>query len=73
MDVKIESSWKAALQAEFSQPYFAAIVDFLKTEKNNILRFIAIVERNRSVEVKKLKLRYLVCHPIVKRKEEIMD
>ena len=34
MDVKIESSWKAALQAEFSQPYFAAIVDFLKTEKN---------------------------------------
>ncbi len=32
-DVKIEASWKAALQSEFEQPYFAAIKQFLVTEK----------------------------------------
>ena len=34
MDVQIEPSWKAALQPEFSKPYFLQIVHFLKTEKN---------------------------------------
>lgn len=33
MDVAIEPSWKALLKGEFSQPYFAAIVEFLKKEK----------------------------------------
>lgn len=32
MDVKIEKSWKEALQAEFDKPYFAALVDFVKRE-----------------------------------------
>lgn len=32
MDVKIEKSWKEALQAEFDKPYFAALVDFVKQE-----------------------------------------
>jgi uracil-DNA glycosylase len=31
-DVKIESSWKTALAAEFEQPYFAAISAYLKQE-----------------------------------------
>ena len=33
MDVKIESSWKEALQGEFSKPYFQQIVTHLKTER----------------------------------------
>ncbi|MCD6064033.1 MAG: uracil-DNA glycosylase, partial [Flavipsychrobacter sp.] len=33
MDVKIEPTWKEALQKEFSQPYFEKIVHFLKAEK----------------------------------------
>ena len=33
MDVKIESSWKQALQSEFEQPYFAELVRFLHQEK----------------------------------------
>ncbi|MCO5239152.1 MAG: uracil-DNA glycosylase [Chitinophagaceae bacterium] len=33
MDVKIEPSWKTTLNDEFTQPYFAQIVHFLKTEK----------------------------------------
>lgn len=33
MDVQIEQSWKDQLQAEFSKPYFAEIVNFLKREK----------------------------------------
>lgn len=33
MDVAIEPSWKALLKNEFSEPYFAAIVAFLKQEK----------------------------------------
>jgi|GEM_PF-6263340 len=33
MDVKIEPSWKALLDDEFQQPYFAQIVSHLKTEK----------------------------------------
>ena len=32
-DVKIESSWKAALQDQFNQPYFEGLVAFLKAEK----------------------------------------
>jgi uracil-DNA glycosylase len=32
-DVKIESSWKAALQNQFNQPYFERLVTFLKAEK----------------------------------------
>lgn len=34
MDVKIEASWKEALQEEFTKPYFLQIVTFLKTEKS---------------------------------------
>ena len=33
MDVAIDPSWKALLQDEFKQPYFAAIADFLRKEK----------------------------------------
>ena len=33
MQVQIEESWKALLQQEFEQPYFAEIVSFLKSEK----------------------------------------
>ncbi len=33
MDVKIESSWKQALQSEFEQPYFAELVRILHQEK----------------------------------------
>jgi uracil-DNA glycosylase len=33
MDVKIEASWKDALQNEFKKPYFANIVNFLKIER----------------------------------------
>ena len=32
MDVKIESSWKQQLQAEFEQPYFAELIAFVKSE-----------------------------------------
>ena len=35
MDVKIESSWKQALQSEFEQPYFAELVRFLHQEKES--------------------------------------
>ena len=31
--VKIEESWRAALQSEFDQSYFAALIQFLKGEK----------------------------------------
>ncbi len=34
MDVKIESSWKKVLKAEFSKPYFQQIVLHIKTEKS---------------------------------------
>ena len=33
MDVKIEQSWKDALQGEFDKPYFASLVRFLHQEK----------------------------------------
>mgnify|MGYP005854740149 CR=1 FL=1 len=33
--VKMETSWAQALEAEFSKPYFLALVDFLKTEKQS--------------------------------------
>jgi uracil-DNA glycosylase len=32
MEVKIESSWKAALQDEFDKPYFADVVAYVKSE-----------------------------------------
>ena len=32
MDVKIETSWKALLQTEFEQPYFAELIDFVKQQ-----------------------------------------
>ena len=32
MDVKIEESWKAQLQDEFSKPYFKDLVEFVKSE-----------------------------------------
>lgn len=35
MDVKIEQSWKQALQGEFDKPYFAALVRFLHQEKDS--------------------------------------
>jgi len=31
--VQIESSWKAALESEFSKPYFKTLIDFIKQEK----------------------------------------
>jgi uracil-DNA glycosylase len=34
MDVKIEQSWKQALQSEFDKPYFAALARFLHKEKD---------------------------------------
>lgn len=34
-NVKIEASWKAALQDEFIQPYFQSIATFLRKEKKN--------------------------------------
>ena len=33
MEVKIENSWKNALQGEFDKPYFASLVHFLHEEK----------------------------------------
>lgn len=33
MNVRIEQSWKDALDAEFSKPYFASLVEYLHTEK----------------------------------------
>lgn len=33
MEVKIENSWKQALQSEFDKPYFAELVRFLHEEK----------------------------------------
>jgi len=33
MDVKIESSWKEALNEEFKKPYFASLVETLRDEK----------------------------------------
>lgn len=32
-NVRIEESWKIALQAEFEQPYFQTLIQFLKQEK----------------------------------------
>lgn len=34
MEVRIEDSWKKALGAEFSKPYFGEIASFLHSEKN---------------------------------------
>ena len=33
MEVRIEESWKQALQSEFDKPYFAGLVSFLHEEK----------------------------------------
>lgn len=35
MEVKIEKSWKQALQSEFNKPYFAELVRFLHEEKRD--------------------------------------
>lgn len=35
MEVKIEQSWKQALQSEFNKPYFAELVRFLHQEKGS--------------------------------------
>ncbi len=32
MDIKIEPSWKAALEDEFGKPYFKALTEFVRTE-----------------------------------------
>jgi uracil-DNA glycosylase len=32
-NVQIEESWKQALEPEFSKPYFATLIDFIKQEK----------------------------------------
>ena len=32
MDVRIAEDWKALLQEEFDKPYFAELVDFVKSE-----------------------------------------
>ncbi|HMN91458.1 MAG TPA: uracil-DNA glycosylase [Saprospiraceae bacterium] len=34
-DIKIEASWKAVLQAEFSQPHFQSLATFLRQEKEH--------------------------------------
>lgn len=34
-NVKIEESWKKALQSEFDQPYFSALIQYLKAEKTS--------------------------------------
>jgi len=34
MDVKIEQTWKSALQGEFEKPYFARLVSYLHEEKD---------------------------------------
>ncbi|MCU0430241.1 MAG: uracil-DNA glycosylase [Cytophagaceae bacterium] len=33
MDVRIETSWKERLNAEFQKPYFHALIEFIKEEK----------------------------------------
>lgn len=33
MDISIESSWKNQLQSEFDKPYFQALVEFLKSQR----------------------------------------
>lgn len=35
MNVRIEDSWKRALEAEFGKPYFASLSDFLHKEKDS--------------------------------------
>jgi uracil-DNA glycosylase len=35
MDVKLEPSWKQALRAEFAQPYFDELANFVKSEYQN--------------------------------------
>lgn len=35
MNVKIEASWKEKLKTEFNQPYFANLVNHIKTEKQS--------------------------------------
>ena len=39
MDVKIEQSWKAALQAEFDKDYFTGLTDFVRNEYKSKLTF----------------------------------
>jgi len=35
INIKIEESWKKALKPEFEQPYFSALIQYLKAEKAN--------------------------------------
>ena len=39
MDVKLESSWKQALQSEFDKDYFAKLTDFVRNEYKTRLTF----------------------------------
>ena len=39
MDVKIESSWKLALQPEFDKEYFAELTEFVRNEYKIKLTF----------------------------------
>jgi uracil-DNA glycosylase len=39
MDVKIEQTWKAALQEEFEKDYFAGLTDFVRKEYSTRLTF----------------------------------
>ena len=39
MDVKIEQTWKAALQEEFEKDYFFGLTDFVRNEYNTKLTF----------------------------------
>ena len=39
MDVKIESSWKQALQSEFEKDYFSKLTDFVRNEYKTRLTF----------------------------------
>ena len=56
MNVKIEPSWKVALQSEFDKPYFEELVSFVKTEytqkqvfpePQNIFRALNLIPLNQ--------------------------
>ncbi|HEY5507769.1 MAG TPA: uracil-DNA glycosylase, partial [Paludibacter sp.] len=39
MDVRIEPSWKSALQSEFDKDYFVKLTDFVRNEYKTKLTF----------------------------------
>jgi len=39
VNVELEEGWKAALNQEFSKPYFHQLIDFLRLEKKNQVVF----------------------------------